>query len=111
MTHRVDTPVELNDELTADDGPDAFFPRSVCRVHEALFEDGRSYRINLDSDQFDAYVRIEDGNGKLLAFDQDSGGGRNAQLTFRAHRAGVYRIIVTAFDGRTGEYRLQLRPE
>jgi hypothetical protein len=71
---------------------------------------GATYTVDLESEEFDAYVRVEDAKGKKLAEDDDSGGFLNSRLLFRPKEAGEYRIVVTTCDARqTGTYRLTVR--
>ena len=70
---------------------------------------GQKYQVDLTSNQFDAFLRIEDGRGKELAFDDDSGGMRNARLIFTPSADDVYRIIATQFDARFGNFELVVR--
>ena len=66
--------------------------------------------IELNSGEFDAYLRLEDSGGAKIAEDDDSGGDQNAKIVFRASREGTYRIIVTTFEpGMTGAFTLNVR--
>jgi serine protease Do len=66
--------------------------------------------IELNSSEFDAYLRLEDAAGNKIAEDDDSGGDQNAKIVFRASREGMYRIVVTTFDpGMTGAFVLNVR--
>ena len=66
--------------------------------------------IELDSTEFDAYLRLEDAAGKKIAEDDDSGGDTNAKIVFRAPKEGTYRIVVTTYDpGMTGAFTLNVR--
>jgi serine protease Do len=66
--------------------------------------------IELNSTEFDAYLRLEDSGGNKIAEDDDSGGDQNAKIVFRASRDGTYRIIVTTFDpNMTGAFTLTVR--
>jgi hypothetical protein len=111
LTARPITPVlaasgQLNDK-------DAFDKeRKKChhKVHEVKMTKGHRYTIDLRSGQFDPWLRLEDADGKILAEDDDGGGGRNARLRFTPERGGTYRIIVTSFgENETGDYALIVR--
>ncbi|NEQ44310.1 MAG: S8 family serine peptidase [Leptolyngbya sp. SIOISBB] len=57
-----------------------------------------SVQINLDSWQFDAYLQLVDATtGRLLAFDDDSSSGTNAQLSFTAQAGEQYLIRATSY--------------
>ena len=74
-------------------------------------EAGKTYVITMRSDDFDSYLFLEDGAGKVLAQDDDSGGGNtglDAQITFNCTKAGTYRIIATTFAAdATGNFTLE----
>src|SRR5271166_2809527 len=61
---------------------------------------GRTYTIELRSDEFDAYLRLEDASGKTIAHDDDSGVGTlgtDAKIVFKADKSGPYTIAATSF--------------
>jgi hypothetical protein len=71
---------------------------------------GSVYTLDLASRDFDAFLRLEDATGKMLASDDDSGGSLNARIVFRPTREDEYRIIVTSLQGgQTGNYTLTVR--
>jgi hypothetical protein len=82
-----------------------------CRVYDVKMIAGKTYVIDLMSKQFDAFLRLEDAAGKQLAQDDDSGGGNNARIRFKAPQEGVYRIIATTFNVETGQFLLKVREE
>jgi hypothetical protein len=56
---------------------------------------GKTYVIDLKQaagSKIDPYLRLTDAAGKLLAQDDDSGGGLNAQIVFRAPNTASYRV-------------------
>jgi len=71
---------------------------------------GRTYTIDMRSDDFDAYLRLDDPTGKTIKEDDDSGGGKNgtdAQIKFKADKAGTFTIVATSFaPGARGKYIL-----
>jgi hypothetical protein len=98
---------------------------AITSSDPALDGDGRhydDYRVNfaagqtrliwLDAAGFDTLVqvfRMSDREGEPLASDDDSGGGLNSLVAFRAEEAGDYVIRVTSFDGEDGgPYRLRV---
>jgi hypothetical protein len=59
---------------------------------------------------FDTYLRIEDGQGNVLAENDDHGGTFNSQVTLQVARPGEYRIVVTSYpQGATGDFELRIR--
>jgi hypothetical protein len=79
------------------------------KVHEVKMAAGKSYQIDLVSGNFDSFLRLEDEDGKQLAQDDDGGGFPNARIMFKAPKDGMYRIIATTFDGKTGAYTLTVK--
>jgi S1-C subfamily serine protease len=70
---------------------------------------GQKYRIDLTSSEFDPFLRVEDNSGKELAFNNDKGEMKNAQLIFSPQVEGSYRIIVSHNDNRMGAFNLSVR--
>ncbi len=86
--------------------------RKECRrqVHEFRMLPGHAYTIDLESFDFDAYLRLEDSKGKQLAEDDDGAGKLNARIVFRPTTEETFRIIATTCDpGQAGAYRLTIR--
>ncbi len=81
------------------------------QVHKVKVEAGRWYLIDLISREFDPYLVLRDGQGKVLAQDNDSGGDVNARLLWPSNKGAEWQIQVLAFvPGTTGAYMLRLRP-
>lgn len=76
---------------------------------------GERVAIRLDSDDFDAVLRVGRmvGGSFVQIAENDDGGnsGLNARLVFTAPEAGEYVVQATAYsDGAEGSYRLSLEP-
>jgi hypothetical protein len=85
--------------------------RKQCRRQVLLFRmtPGFTYTLDLESEEFDAYLRLEDSTGRQLAEDDDSAGRLNSRIVFRPTTDDVYRLIVTTCDpGQEGTYRLTI---
>jgi len=71
---------------------------------------GQTYTFELSSTASgglaDPYLILLDGNGQPLAFDDDSAGGRNSLLVFKAPSTGNYQLSVSDYDAGIGNYRL-----
>jgi len=104
-----DGAAEVNGELTKDDAKDTVRKQSLCKIFAVKLEKGKTYQIDMVSTMFDAYLRLEDANGKELAKDDDSGGDLNARILFDCPKEGVYRIIATTFIGGSGEFTLSVK--
>lgn len=85
--------------------------KHVCKRYEVTLSAGKTYVIDMISKKFDAFLRLEDEQGKQLAQDDDSGGGNNARLTFIPKVDGTYRIIATSYGGGMGAFTLKIREE
>lgn len=72
---------------------------------------GQTVTITMTSSDFDSYLHIGKlGEQRMLANDDDSAGGNDAQLTFTFPSNGTYAIVANAFAaGASGSYRLQVR--
>lgn len=81
--------------IAGDDPIDAItaFP---SKPHELKATAGSKYTIILQSTDFDAFLRIEDGNKRNLMSDDNSGGGKDAKLEFDAPSDGKFYIIATS---------------
>ncbi len=61
-----------------------------------------------DADELDTYLELYDGEGSLIAEDDDGGGGTDSLIAdFSIPEAGTYYIHVLPYSG-AGEYRLGL---
>jgi hypothetical protein len=82
------------------------------QVHEVPLRAGKTYAFDLESEAFDAFLRLEDAGGKKLA-ENDSiepGVNQNSRIVFTPETSGSYRLAATAFKGRgTGPYTLVIR--
>ena len=61
------------------------------------------------SKEIDAYLRLEDANGKQLAEDDDSGGNLDARIIFTAPRDGIYRVVATSCSPANGRFTLSVK--
>ncbi len=83
------------------------------KAYSLKMEAGKTYTITMRSDDFDSYLYLEDDAGKVLAEDDDTGGGNtmlDAQITFDCTKSGTYRIVCTTYaEGATGNFTLEVR--
>lgn len=105
--------LSVNETLGAKDEPDAKFGERGSRMKTFPIEltAGKSYAITMNSDVFDCYLRLLDPTGKIVAEDDDSGGGLNSRIDFVAKVSGQFKIVATSFDGGMGAFRLQVHGE
>lgn len=70
---------------------------------------GQRAHILLESDDFDAYLFLQDDQEETLATDDDSGGGTDAYIEYRLPYTGPYLVLAnTYFAGESGNYTLTL---
>ncbi|MBS1792033.1 MAG: hypothetical protein JST85_30280 [Acidobacteria bacterium] len=72
---------------------------------------GDNTRTNMNASVIDPFLILHSNIGDpRLAQDDNSGGGKNAQLTYRLTATGIYIIIATPLDPNiTGDYTLQFQ--
>ena len=72
---------------------------------------GSIYRIDMESPQFDTYLRLEDGQHSIVARNDDiSDTNRNSRIVFVAQGSGAYRIVATSFEqAGAGAYTISVR--
>lgn len=86
--------------------------RDKCyrHVHEFKMQVGKTYTLDLMSEEFDSYLRVEHEEKGKLAEDDDGGGFLNSRIVFTPEADGTYRLVVTTCDpGQLGAYRLTVR--
>lgn len=102
--------VNAKNNLSDQDSTDKKLPGRFIKMQELKLIGGATYHIELQSNDFDAYLVLQDVKGKKLTEDNDSGGGLNAKLVFRAPSDGLYKVLVTTFNANeTGDYALTVR--
>jgi hypothetical protein len=97
--------LEPGDEFAAD-GP--YLDRWTADLRQ-----GTRLRVELRSEDVDAYLQVLDPEGRLVGYDDDGLGDRNSLVSFRAAAAGRYTILASSFgeELRVGVYRLTLLDE
>src|SRR5262245_34368328 len=78
-------------------------------IHQVRLAPDKTYVIDLESNDFDAYLRILDSNGKQLASDDDGGEGLNARIRFTPPKDDTYQLVATRFASGQGDYLLKVR--
>jgi hypothetical protein len=97
-------------ELVDTDPTDREKTESYHHVHEFKLKAGRTYTFDLESDDFDPFLRLEDENRRTLAEDDDGAGYLNSRIVRRATADETVRIVTTSNDGGyTGPYVLTVR--
>jgi hypothetical protein len=80
-----------------------------AQIHRVIMSPDKAYIVDMESTDFDAYLRILDSAGKQLAKDDDSGGNHNARIRFTPPREDNYQVVATRFGLDEGNYLLKIR--
>jgi hypothetical protein len=102
-------PVEIRGRLQEGDFVDPVH-NQAAKIYDVELAEGTLYTITQSSQDFDAFLRIRDANGKELGSDDDSGGNLDARILFMPPTRGVYRVVATSFDDGRGNFQLVIRP-
>lgn len=72
---------------------------------------GDNARINMNAPVIDSFLLLHSNAGDpRLAQDDNGGGGKNAQITYRLTSSGIHLVIATPLDPNiTGDYTVQVR--
>lgn len=71
----------------------------------------QTIRVRMNSPELDPYIAVVDGDGQVLAENDDSDGTLNSQVDFTPPEAGSYTVVATTFSsGDPGPYALRIRP-
>jgi serine/threonine protein kinase len=98
------------DTLTDKDPLDTVRKNSWAKSYPVPLIAGKTYTIEMTSEKFDSYLRIEKVAGVSLKEDDDSGGGLNARIVFTPESGGRYYLIATSYKpGAVGEFTLTIR--
>lgn len=79
------------------------------KLYRIRFEQGRTYVIDLMSNEIDAYLYLADTNNLIVAEDDDGGNGLNSRIVFTAPVTGDYKVRATSLHGQLGNFMLTIR--
>jgi hypothetical protein len=81
------------------------------QLHPLTLSAGTTYVLDLGSTAFNAYLRVEDDQGNVLAENDNLAKGRlNSRIVLRPKLDGTYRVVATSYQQRgTGAYLLTIR--
>jgi Ca2+-binding EF-hand superfamily protein len=80
------------------------------KVLNINLEGGRTFQIDHTSREFQAFLHLEDADGRPLMEHSSPTIGGNSRIVFRASKSGTYRIIATSLGGfRTGAFSFSVR--
>lgn len=96
----------VDGSLAEDDGKGA--AGATADTYRFSGREGQRVRIEMTSDDFDAYLELFDANHVSLAENDDGGDGTNSRLTYTLPTTGAYFIEARAFTESTGAYSLSI---
>src|SRR5262249_11948719 len=101
-------PVAIKSELTEDDPKDekTNYP---AKKYDFRFQKDRTYLIELETKDFDGYLRILDKKGKKLVEDELGAEDLNSRLIFTAQETAEHQIVATSNDDQVGKFTLKVR--
>jgi tetratricopeptide (TPR) repeat protein len=104
LVHEIGQGLELRGQLDK---------KAPALVYQVKLTAGKTYVIEMVSPNqqaLDPFLVLSDAAGKKLAEDDDSGGGLNARIVFRAEQTGAFRIEARSFQNRgAGPFTLTIR--
>ncbi|HZZ81099.1 MAG TPA: hypothetical protein VFE62_21535 [Gemmataceae bacterium] len=99
-------------ELTEGDDKDtsALTGNSRRKVYKVNLEKDKTYQFDLKSNDFDAFLRLEDSAGKELAYNDDAPGLNtlDSRIVYTAGMTGEFRVVATSFSGKLGKFALMV---
>jgi S1-C subfamily serine protease len=104
--------LQLEGQIAPTDPMDKVRVNCRHKVHAFKVTGGpkATYTIDLESVDFDAFLRVEGAGGKQVAEDDDSAGEYNSRIVLHPTNDDNLRLIVTTCDpGQFGAYRLIVR--
>jgi len=106
-----DEMLKKTESLTDKDSKDTKMKDSYCKVYTVKMTKGKAYKIDLNSPDFDTFLRLENSKGKEVAFNDDiSQDDLNSRLIYVAPESGEFKIIATTFKGGdTGTFTLEMK--
>jgi hypothetical protein len=100
----------INDQMLGNEPKDKVRINSPHKVYLHEMVQGKTYLIDMVSTEFDTLLRLETPAGQQVAYDDDSGGNLNAQISYQAKQSGTYRIIATSYGASAkGKFTLTIR--
>jgi hypothetical protein len=80
------------------------------KIFTITLEAGKTYRIELQSKAFQAFIYLEDSGGDVVAENSSPNIGGLSHIIYRALKTGTYRVVATSLGGfRTGQFLVSVR--
>jgi serine protease Do len=101
--------IVINDELINADLKDRVRTDSLCKTYTFKMLGGKTYQIDMKSKAVNSFLRLENPSGMEVAADDNSGGGRDARMIYRAPKTGEFTIIATSVGEAMGKFTLLIK--
>jgi hypothetical protein len=105
-------PATLNGQLTNQDPLDPTRPGGTrIKTYNVHLKANVTYSIIMESNQLDAYLRLESEQGVRLAENDDGGPGfgLNSRIIYRPTQTGTFKVLATSLTPATGNFQLYVR--
>jgi outer membrane protein assembly factor BamB len=105
-------PATINAQLTNLDPLDPARPGGTrAKIYQVHLKANVTYSIIMESNQLDAYLRLEDDRGSRLAENDDGGPGfgLNSRIVYRPTQTGTFKIFATSLTPAMGNFQLFVR--
>jgi CHAT domain-containing protein/Tfp pilus assembly protein PilF len=105
----------IEDRIAADDGKISFTASGktfalFAKKYVVKLAGGKTYKITMRSKDVDSLLVLHDSKGRQVGFDDDSGGGFDAEFTLSVKEDQDYRIHAATLKG-VGAFSLTVREE
>jgi len=106
-----DKEFKVEGKLTKDDPTDKVLKNRPFKAFDYKMKSGTIYVIDMKGPDIDAVLRLENPEGKQVAFNDDAEPGKtlDSRIVYKAPKDGTYKIIATCLDERLGGFTLTAR--
>ena len=102
--------VVINSELIKGDLKDKVITNSFSKTYTFPMEKGKGYQIELQSQAFRPYLRLENSTGQQIGADFDRFGMQTAVIVHRPAKSEDFQIIATSQTANaTGKFKLTIK--
>jgi serine protease Do len=99
----------IEETLNKEDALDQERKQCHRRSYEVTLVAGKTYTIDLVSEEFDAFLRLENKTKGKVAEDDNSAGNLNSRIVYTPTATSDFRIVVTTCDpGEVGRFRVTI---
>jgi hypothetical protein len=99
----------VKDKLAVTGSRSPFSPHNSCKIYRVELKADTTYRVDLDSSDFDAYLVLSDDRLLVLGRDDDKGGKSNSLLRFECKQDGAYYLVASGLGQPLGAFELKIR--